>query len=233
MLTQRPYRRWRIILAVAGAVLIHASVVGIGAIWPVRRTPSARDVIGNLDPFKGAEDFLGESAPAAPSVPIAAPDVSVVAVPPDDAVATEPLLPDPELAESPTPAPSPVRDLKPGRARSSRTRPAANAPSLKAVSQGAARGGSATGANASSPRRGINGWRTPKPPYPYEARAARFQGSGRILVSTDDSGAVTSATIQQSVGSAILDSNTVSFARGNWHGPPNSSTTVAITYQLP
>ncbi len=76
------------------------------------------------------------------------------------------------------------------------------------------------------------GWKTPKPIYPYQARASHVQGSGSVRVSTNASGDVISAVISQSVGSGILDANTVAFARSNWHGPPNSTTTVPITYKL-
>jgi TonB family protein len=73
---------------------------------------------------------------------------------------------------------------------------------------------------------------TSKPPYPYQARAARLQGSGSVRVVFDGSGHVSSAVIEQSVGSGILDSNTISYAKANWTGPPNTTTTVPITYRL-
>ncbi len=74
--------------------------------------------------------------------------------------------------------------------------------------------------------------RVSRPPYPYQARAAHLQGSGSVHVVFDGSGHVSSAEIVQSVGSGILDNNTVSYAKANWTGPPNTSATAPITYRL-
>jgi TonB family protein len=71
----------------------------------------------------------------------------------------------------------------------------------------------------------------PQPPYPQQARTIYIQGSSKVRVSFDDMGHVSSVTIVQSAGSAILDSNTESYARKEWRGPANSTTTVNVTYR--
>ncbi len=59
---------------------------------------------------------------------------------------------------------------------------------------------------------------TPQPPYPYQARAAHLTGSGSVPVTFDGSGHASSVSVSQSVGSGILDNNTVQFAKANWTG---------------
>ena len=78
---------------------------------------------------------------------------------------------------------------------------------------------------------GDQGWRTPRPPYPAAALASRIQGSGSVRISTDASGIVTNVVITAPIN-PLLDSNTRSFARGNWKGPPNATRTVPVIYQI-
>ena len=78
---------------------------------------------------------------------------------------------------------------------------------------------------------GDQGWRTPRPPYPAAALASRLPGSGSVRISTDASGNVTNVVITAPIN-PILDSNTRSFARGNWKGPPNATRTVPVIYQI-
>jgi TonB family protein len=56
---------------------------------------------------------------------------------------------------------------------------------------------------------------SPKPPYPYEARAHHITGSGVCVLTVDTaSGQVTGATMAQSTGSPILDdATTTTFMR--------------------
>ena len=75
-------------------------------------------------------------------------------------------------------------------------------------------------------------WSTPAPPYPKAARAAHMQGRGIVRISTDASGRVVSATVRQSMGNDALDDDTTKFALAHWHGPPNTSRDVPITYRL-
>ena len=75
------------------------------------------------------------------------------------------------------------------------------------------------------------GWHTPLPPYPLIAKSARIQGSGAVRISTDSSGKVTSVVIARPIN-PILDAHTRSFALANWKGPPDSTRTVPVSYQL-
>ncbi len=78
---------------------------------------------------------------------------------------------------------------------------------------------------------GDQGWRTPRPPYPPAALAARIQGSGAVSISTDASGKVTRVSISAPIH-PLLDANTRSFALANWKGPPNATRTVPVIYQI-
>ena len=78
---------------------------------------------------------------------------------------------------------------------------------------------------------GNQGWRTPRPPYPPAALASRIQGSGSVRISTDASGNVTNVVVTGPIN-PLLDANTRSFARGNWKGPPNTTRTVPVVYQI-
>ncbi len=96
---------------------------------------------------------------------------------------------------------------------------------------GAAKVAESAEQKATAEKAGVQSWHTPRPPYPAAALAARFQGSGAVRVSTDASGNVASAVITSPIN-PILDSNTRSFARSNWKGPPNQTRTVPVTYQI-
>jgi TonB family protein len=97
-------------------------------------------------------------------------------------------------------------------------------------------GGNVTrGATAGTPggqKIGDQGWRTPKPPYPRGAIAARIQGAGEVRITTDAAGNVKEAVITRSIA-PILDANTRSFARANWKGPPNATRSVPVIYRIP
>lgn len=74
----------------------------------------------------------------------------------------------------------------------------------------------------------------PRPAYPYEARRSRITGSGVALMTVDPStGAVTSAVMAQSTGSAILD-NAATSAFRSWRFKPGtvSKVRVPITFTL-
>ncbi|MEO5721143.1 MAG: energy transducer TonB [Chthoniobacterales bacterium] len=74
----------------------------------------------------------------------------------------------------------------------------------------------------------------PLPAYPYEARRARITGNGVALLSIDPaSGQVTSVTMAQSTGSAVLDNAAISGLR-RWRFRPGTRATVRspITYTL-
>src|SRR5437773_7181214 len=75
---------------------------------------------------------------------------------------------------------------------------------------------------------------SPRPQYPYEARARKIMGSGVIVMHVDPaSGNVTDATVSKSIGSPILDNAAVSAFR-QWRFRPGTASTVTapITFTL-
>lgn len=75
-------------------------------------------------------------------------------------------------------------------------------------------------------------WTTPKPPYPYQARTAHLTGVTEVRVTTDSSGRVNSVVVVKSAGSGVLDSNSQSWAKEKWSGPPNATYTKKLEYRL-
>ena len=68
----------------------------------------------------------------------------------------------------------------------------------------------------------------PQPDYPYEARRRHETGSGIATLRIDPaSGAVVSAEMEQSIGSAILDQSTLSTFR-RWRFRPGTPTRVRV-----
>jgi protein TonB len=68
----------------------------------------------------------------------------------------------------------------------------------------------------------------PRPPYPYEARSRKITGSGVCVVTVDPgSGSVSSATMAQSIGNAILD-NAATNAFKSWRFKPGTVSKVKI-----
>jgi TonB family protein len=69
---------------------------------------------------------------------------------------------------------------------------------------------------------------SPRPEYPYEARSRRITGSGVCVVSVDvGTGAVTDASMAQSIGNPILDNSAVS-AFKRWRFKPGTVSKVKI-----
>jgi TonB family protein len=69
---------------------------------------------------------------------------------------------------------------------------------------------------------------SPRPEYPYEARSRRITGSGVCVVTVDTgSGAVTDATMAQSLGNPILDNSAMSAFR-RWRFKPGTVAKVKI-----
>ncbi len=75
---------------------------------------------------------------------------------------------------------------------------------------------------------------SPRPPYPYEARAHKIMGSGVITVNVDPAtGNVTDASVTQSMGSSILDDAAVStFRRWKFRAGSVSKVRIPITFTL-
>ncbi len=74
---------------------------------------------------------------------------------------------------------------------------------------------------------------SPKPDYPYEARARKVTGSGVCVLTVGPDGGVTDAVMAQSIGSPILDNSAVSTFR-RWRFVPGkfSKVKVPITYTM-
>lgn len=231
LFSHRPLRRGRLAVMVAGSLVFHCALVGLAAIWPAPKSYNLPDPVTEI----GLDDKLGEEVQklvVPEDAPTPPPDSTPEPTPPPDEAETPPPTEDPDMTEpeaTPSPPPKPKAP-----------RPAATPAPANAKRGAVARPGQVDGNVDSSTRltgtpggsKIGQGWKLPKPNYPYQARASRVQGSGSVRVSTSASGNVISATIVQSAGSGVLDSNTIQFAKSNWSGPPNATTTVPITYKL-
>ena len=79
------------------------------------------------------------------------------------------------------------------------------------------------------------GWKLPYPPYPAEARIHHEEGTVYLQIKTDAAGKITKITILDdppSTKSETLRKSTLSYARSNWSGPPNSTARTAIEHSL-
>jgi protein TonB len=71
----------------------------------------------------------------------------------------------------------------------------------------------------------------PHPPYPVEARDRGLTGTVVVNVHFNAQGDVARAEVAQSSGVPILDSETRSFIRANWHSPAYAGQTVSVPVQ--
>jgi TonB family protein len=139
--------------------------------------------------------------------------------------------PTPPPEDVPLPEPPPVPDVQP-EFREETTPPPKRPPNakiapVKAPQQVGARQMSIGQAKAVAVS-------MPRPNYPYEARSRKITGSGVCVVTVDPStGAVTNATMAQSIGNPILDSSALSAFR-QWRFKPGSvsSVRIPITFNL-
>ena len=222
LFANRPLRKRRLIIMVLVSLLLHGSLVGLAAIWPSQKSWNIPPVVTEID----TNPVLGETVQeliAPKEEPVPTPDSQPTpppedTPPPDD---TPPPSDDPDMS-----TPPPAKKDKP---RSAHTPYPANVKRGDHPQEGVVGGVPHAEKKTGTPG---GGWILPKPPYPAQARLSHITGSGAVSITTDGSGQVVSVTIAQSVGSGLLDANTKSFARANWKGPPNSSTTVPITYRL-
>ena len=126
----------------------------------------------------------------------------------------------PPPEDIPLPEPPPPPDIKPEfvEERTPPPRPPPSAPKFVPVKA----------AEMSMSRAKALSINSPRPPYPYEARAKRITGSGVISATVDPaSGDVTSASVTKSTGSSILDDAAVSTFR-RWRFRPGSVSKVRI-----
>ena len=232
LFVRRPFRKSRLVVAVIGAVLLHGSLVAIAALHPFTKSWVIPDPVTDLDtgPVVGEpvqELVLPKDEPVPTPEPQETPPPDTP--PPDTPPPTED--PDMDIAtpHPDTPKPNP-KPFKPSGTPFPANAKHGDHPQMGVVG-GVPHADKTTGTPGAA-KLGISHVPLSKPPYPYQARAAHITGSGMARASFDGSGHCSSVTITQSAGSAILDSNTVSFGRANWVGTPNTSVMVPITYRL-
>jgi len=151
-------------------------------------------------------------------------EAAAVDLPPQPPQVIEATLAPPESTpppeDIPLPEPPPPPDIKPEFVEE-RTPPPRPPPSEKKFVPVKAAEMSMSRAKAMA----IN---SPRPPYPYEARAHKITGSGVIVANVDAaSGNVTDASVATSTGSSILDDAAVSTFR-RWRFRPGSVSKVRI-----
>ena len=231
---RRPVRRGRIVLMVVGSIAFHFAIVGVGAVftrdtsWDVKDPPVELELADKLgDP--DVRELVVADTPPPEDQPTPPPEETP---PPDD---TPPPQEDPDMAdpEATPPPETPKPSAKPAVKRS--TPAPANAKHGPVAVEGVD-GGNPNGTKATRTPGGAKvssvGWRTPKPPYPAQARMSHVQGTTTVRITTDASGNVSSVVIVKSAGSAILDNSTQGYVRNNWKGPPNSTHQTDFAYQL-
>lgn len=160
------------------AALVAAVALEAAAVAVASRLPHPEipTELGGVPEPPPAEVILTDLPPE----PVPPPDVAPPPLPP------EPLEPNEFVLEAPTPPPRPQNAQKPAPRVASQAAVARPGP----VSYVAARS---------------NMLAAPRPSYSYEARRARRAGSGKFLLRFDRNGYVTSVSLVQSTGSALLD----------------------------
>lgn len=231
---RRPPRRGRFVLMFLGSLLVHSAVVGLGAIftrdvsWDVKEPPVELDLADKLgDP--DVRELVVADTPPPEDQPTPPPEDTP---PPDD---TPPPTEDPDMADpEQTPPPdTPKPKTAPPKPKTGTPAPA-NAKHGPVAQEGVV-GGNPTGTKTTGTPGGLKvggSWRTPHPPYPAQARMSHVTGTTVVRYTTDASGSISSVAIVKSAGSAILDSNTQSYVKMNWKGPPNATNTTTFEYRL-
>ena len=229
LFSHRPFRKRRLFISAVVAILLECSLVGLAAIWPQQKSWTIPETVTQLD----TGPVLGEQVQeliAPKEEPVPTPDQAPTpppedTPPPDD---TPPPTDDPDMAPPPPPKKDkpkpPSKAVPPGAKRGEHPQ--------EGVVGGVPHAEKTTGTPGYAHLGSIANWSHSRPPYPAQARMAHIQGSGSVRVSTDGSGHVVSAVIVQSVGSGLLDNNTLQYAKANWSGPPNSTVVIPITYKL-
>ncbi len=227
----RRLSRGQIALMVLGSLVVHGALVGMGAVlWqpiskPIELPTTEVDLAPQLGDPEVRELVVPFDAPTPPpDMPTPPPDMTP---PPED---TPPPTEEPDMDEPDKPKPSPKPAVKyaatPAPAGAKRG-PVA----ISGVVGGNPNGTKATGIPGGT-KVGAVGWKTPHPPYPAAARASHITGTTTVSYNTDASGNVTSVSITQSAGNAVLDHFTQVYVKDNWKGPPNSSHSTTFEYRL-
>lgn len=212
--------RGRIALMLAGSLIFHGGLVGIGAlIVPPAPKP---EVPWFPDPQYDGPEVIPVPEPSVQPEVESGPTATPEAIEPT--VATPPSAPDdPVFAEPSSPTPQQKVATKPNvavRTRNVSTTPITTAPG----------NGPSTGAKVGSAS-GTMSWSMPHPPYPAN-RLFAGKGTTKVQITTDAGGRIANVVIIQSTGNPVLDAHTVRYVRENWRGPANASRTTEFVYQL-
>lgn len=217
-------KRQGVLLMVAGSLVFHGGLVGIGALFVP--APSKEPVVVDWIPMDEGGNPTPVSVVEPPqqievnTEPTATPDVA------EPTADTPPLVDDPVFAEPFTPAPHQRVVVRTAAApRNSMSRPFSQVPGVVVSTASNAPG---MGLGSSIP----SAWTMPHPPYPSRLHGAPATGVTTVRITTDAAGRITDVVIVQSAGNPVLDAHTVSYVRANWRGPANASRTTQFVYQL-
>lgn len=225
----RRAHRHRLVHCAIAAVLLESSLIGIAQIWPQNQTMPASTATTDIDDFSPWDEPPSppppDDPPSPPDAPPTPPEPDPEVPPPDDAPEMILDTPWPKYVPNPNKPPGLVRPtISPARHGKKTGFPPVIVPG----------GNSGVPVSSGSPAIKAGGtWHVSvKPPYPAQARASHAGGSGTIRLSTDATGKVISATIDQSSGNPLLDHVIAGHAKLNWSGPPNETITIPFTFQL-
>ena len=222
---RRQPKQGRVCLMLGASLLLHSGVVGIGALWT-----QPEPELHSLPPF------IVDDAPSAGPPLVNVPRSSVNETPEptstpelDVKVAETPPPPTdtPDFAQPPEPTP-PSRKLTAAKPASA-AHPANAQTVTRAFPGQSGEGVAGSSGNGSAKTAGT--WVMPHPPYPRTS-LSQPTGATTVRITTDASGRVSNVVILKSVGSPILDNQTESYVRMNWHGAANASRTTEFVYQL-
>ncbi len=76
-----------------------------------------------------------------------------------------------------------------------------------------------------------DGWSTPSPPYPFQAKKARLMGSTVVRIQTDRDGRITQASLDPPLN-PVLDVPVLKFVRETWRGPAFATGEIPISFVL-
>lgn len=214
----------------AGIALLCLGIGGQGAMSPLLPTPSQKASSPSVDDKVMVEIFEPPSAATEDeNTEVTEPEALLpdLEIPPLPEI-TPPLTP-PEMVEI-TPlekVPEPPPPIKPkAKSPPPAERPKSSPPARPSASPGSGgTGGSSSAPVAFNP--GAGG-RFPSPTYPASARAAKIEGTVRILVTVETSGLPSDVEVTASSGSSALDSAARDTIRRRWRWPAGSVRKVIV-----
>ncbi|HEY2614232.1 MAG TPA: TonB family protein [Chthoniobacterales bacterium] len=202
-LLYRPPPRWQVWAALGAAAAIHFAAVAIASIHPKEKIVDLTDI-----PEATVEVAIDQQPDVQPTPP------------PEE--------------EPPPPPPEPQPEEKPEYVEEKATPPPKRPPTNKPVVPIAKPRPVGPVGPVSMSNAKASAISAPRPEYPYEARRSHITGSGVCVMIIDPgSGAVTSAEMAQSTGSAVLD-NAATSAFRRWRFKPGgfSKVRTPITFTM-